>query len=290
MAKKLPTESEAIKAWQKLDREAERKGEKPVGAKPLSKKLGIKPYNLTEQVFARKNLTEIKRKHNIRRRPQEEPYTKDQLLEKYHTVVSKYKEIPSWRKVKNEIKISDRTFIRNFKKTNLLLDTVKAYKQWLLKKYPSSKCLKYADEYLKRGDKPKTSSAAVPTKNGSKQGIWEKSVGRREFGDRLGFRNLIYEPIYEAGVVLLFGMVSEELGFSIEWTGEGFPDCIAKRTVTQTRRQQPVRIEFEYMSKDFVSHGHDEKECDLIVCWKNNWKDCPIDVLELSKAIKNLPS
>ena len=48
---------------------------------------------------------------------------------------------------------------------------------------------------------------------------------------------------------------------------------------------QHERIEFEYESKNFLLHGHDPKRCDVIVCWRHNWKECPeeIEVIELSR-------
>ena len=44
---------------------------------------------------------------------------------------------------------------------------------------------------------------------------------------------------------------------------------------------QPIWIEFEYESRNFMKHMHDVKGCDLIVCWEHNWPDCPIEVIEL---------
>ena len=28
--------------------------------------------------------------------------------------------------------------------------------------------------------------------------------------------------------------------------------------------------------------------CDLIVCWRHNWPECPLEVLELSEAVKKI--
>jgi hypothetical protein len=46
-----------------------------------------------------------------------------------------------------------------------------------------------------------------------------------------------------------------------------------------------VRIEFEFQSKSFAWHGHDPNECDLIVCWENNWPECPLEVVELKNRV-----
>ena len=93
-------------------------------------------------------------------------------------------------------------------------------------------------------------------------------------------------PVNELGVMVLFGMVAASLGLQVESVQGKFPDCIAKRQVAPGKWQH-LRIEFEYESKNFKLHGHDPKGCDMIVCWKNNWKDCPdnIEVIELCRLI-----
>jgi hypothetical protein len=47
-----------------------------------------------------------------------------------------------------------------------------------------------------------------------------------------------------------------------------------------------VRIEFEYESRNFLLHQHSVMHCDVIVCWKHNWPECPRDVLELREGVK----
>src|ERR1051326_334993 len=91
-------------------------------------------------------------------------------------------------------------------------------------------------------------------------------------------------PVNELGVMVLFGMVAARLGLQVESVQGKFPDCVAKRQVAPGKWQY-LRIEFEYESKNFKLHGHDPKGCDMIVCWRHNWKDCPaeIEVIELSK-------
>ena len=43
-----------------------------------------------------------------------------------------------------------------------------------------------------------------------------------------------------------------------------------------------INIEFELLSSHFRQHGHDEKECDLIICWENDDKSIKLLVLELA--------
>lgn len=51
---------------------------------------------------------------------------------------------------------------------------------------------------------------------------------------------------------------------------------------------EDIWIEFEFKSSQFKFHGHDPKECDMIVCWEHDWKECPIEVIELKSIIKKL--
>jgi HNH endonuclease len=97
-----------------------------------------------------------------------------------------------------------------------------------------------------------------------------------------------YEPVNEMGVMVLFSMLAERLGFVIESVQSWFPDCQAKIEV-EPGRWQHFRIEFEYESLQFKKHGHDPSQCDLIVCWRHNWKNCPpnLQVLELSKIVQS---
>src|SRR5882724_3433423 len=95
---------------------------------------------------------------------------------------------------------------------------------------------------------------------------------------------MIHGPINENGVLYLFGTVSERLGFVVTLIQGAFPDCYAMRLV-DVDRWQPVRIEFEYESRNFLKHMHDPSGCDIIVCWKHNWPECPLEVIELSGVV-----
>jgi hypothetical protein len=111
------------------------------------------------------------------------------------------------------------------------------------------------------------------------------------YGQPMDFRGLRHEPVNEQGVVLLFGMVAKELGYTVEAVQSGFPDCEAKRQIAPQRWQR-VHLEFEFESRNFRDHGHSLTGCDVIVCWRHNWPDCPrhLEILELSSLIKSLPT
>lgn len=121
--------------------------------------------------------------------------------------------------------------------------------------------------------------------------IHHKLEKRPTYGNPIDFRGLRHEPINENGVVFLFGMVARELGYSVEAVQAGFPDCEAKRQVGPGKWQR-VRIEFEFESRNFRDHGHPVDGCDVIVCWRHNWPDCPshLEVLDLRSVIQSLAS
>jgi hypothetical protein len=106
-------------------------------------------------------------------------------------------------------------------------------------------------------------------------------------GSPIDFRGLRHEPVNEQGVVFLFGMLAKELGYMVEALQKGFPDCEAKRQIAADRWQR-VNIEFEFESKNFRDHGHPLNGCDVIVCWRHNWEECPkhLEVLELSRVVR----
>jgi hypothetical protein len=95
---------------------------------------------------------------------------------------------------------------------------------------------------------------------------------------------LMHEPINEMCVVFLFGTVASRLGFMVTLVQAEFPDCEAFVEVAPGRLQR-LKIEFENENRNFLKHGHDPKGCDLIVCWKHNWPECPVEVLALREVI-----
>jgi hypothetical protein len=95
---------------------------------------------------------------------------------------------------------------------------------------------------------------------------------------------LAYAPVNEMGVVFLFGALAQQQGFVVHKLQTEFPDCEAMRRVGEEKCQYS-RIEFEYESRNFLKHMHDASKCDLIICWRHNWPECPLEVLELRKIL-----
>lgn len=108
-------------------------------------------------------------------------------------------------------------------------------------------------------------------------------------GSLINFRGMVYSPINEQGVVLLFGKILKDLNMYVEEVKTGYPDCVARRRTG--KGWERLYIEFEYKSSGFKSHLDDfskGKKSDLVVCWVHDWKECPVPVLELKEEIKNL--
>jgi hypothetical protein len=111
-------------------------------------------------------------------------------------------------------------------------------------------------------------------------------------GDPLNFRGIVYSPLNEAGVVLLFSRVMDDMGIFYEGSpSSSFPDMIARERTSKGLERR--YIEFEFKASNFKMHKHPEKmkegyPCDLIVCWENDWPDSPIKIISLKDVISNL--
>jgi hypothetical protein len=110
---------------------------------------------------------------------------------------------------------------------------------------------------------------------------------RPVYGRPMLLPEMAHEPVNELGVVFVFGMLVRRLGFVVHRIQPEFPDCEAMREVARGVWQR-VRIEFEFESRNFLKHRHRKDGCDLIICWRHNWPDCPkgLEVLELSKLLE----
>jgi Homing endonuclease associated repeat len=105
------------------------------------------------------------------------------------------------------------------------------------------------------------------------------------YGEPMMPAPLTYAPTNEMGVVFLFGAMARELGFAVTRLQSAFPDCEAMREMGP-EWWQPSRIEFEYESRNFLLHQHSAAKCDLIICWRHNWPECPVEVLELRSVMR----
>lgn len=184
-------------------------------------------------------------------------------------------------------KFSDRPYRKRFGKWDNVLTYYRKWKSENPDKIEGVKALATLNNFSNSA-KPKTQSHPGPKVIPSY--TRQKSPGQF-YGEQIAFRGLQHAPINEQGVVYLFGMISRELGFNIEALQQGFPDCEGKYLCDQKKNLwAKARIEFEFLASNFKEHSHDPSQCDFIVCWENDWPDCPINVIELKTEILKLSS
>jgi len=179
-------------------------------------------------------------------------------------------------------KYSADVYKKHFGKWN---DILLAFNTWLKE---SGEDFPFLNQLLGKTNLQEAEKSIALNKRKTKAVLWD-SRGTTTYGSPLNFRGLQHAPVNEQEVVFLFGMVFFELGFIIEAVRTSYPDCEAKRRVKRRRGfgWERVRIEFEYCSRNF---DHDPSGCDVIVCWEDNWPECPLEVIELKTEIQSLPN
>lgn len=209
------------------------------------------------------------------------------------TIARKLKKVPSYGEFKAESSISERALQRRYKRWSLVhtgmlkfIEREKLEGEWgdvaeIIREHARGYAtrLPWVAPYdAEPMGGPAALQAALSTVN-LRPALME---GRPMYGEPIGHPAMSHAPTSEMGVMVLFGALARDLGFVVMRTQAAFPDCEAMRRMENGRLQR-VLIEFEYESRNFIEHMHDVKGCDAIVCWKHSWKDCPVEVIELSR-------
>lgn len=109
-----------------------------------------------------------------------------------------------------------------------------------------------------------------------------------------GYAKFQHAPHYEVEVAILFGSLLPHLGRFLDKAGFGgdeivlaeysdaFPDC------TLEVDGEEVEAEFEVFSSKFRTHKHDPDECDLIICWMDDYPNRDLPVIELAEVVSRL--
>lgn len=108
-------------------------------------------------------------------------------------------------------------------------------------------------------------------------------------GEPMELQVMRWTPTNEMGVVALFTEFRKELGFPfIEVIRVRFPDA----AVFESASKGYVRkyVEFEFRSSGYKAHLKSKRKCHYVICWENDWKDCPIPVVELKREIPRILS
>lgn len=211
----------------------------------------------------------------------------DDLLDDWGQITRSKGRIPTRNEYRLEGSFSPRTFESNFGSWSKIPESFRAFAlskpEWsdVVALLPAN-TQPLSQAPVQMAQSPSARTSAIPRS--------PRLADRPTYGDPIDFRGLRHAPVNEDGVVFLFGMVARELGFLVEAVQAGFPDCEAKRQIAPGKWQR-VRIEFEFESRNFREHGHPTDGCDIIVCWRHNWSECPADleVVELASLIQTLP-
>jgi len=254
-------------------------GELSLTSAEFSKRSGIK-RRVVYQLFPEGGWKEVLRLAGLKDEGSRIPISDEEILSEFHAVVMSIGKIPTWFIFDNKSRISSDLVRKRFGGTR---GTLRRYRDWLALNYPSSPMIVKLEGSI--NDEPREGASSENSNSARK---WPKVDGT-EYGEPIDFRGLRHAPTNELGVVYLFGMVADEMGFLVEALHTAYPDCEAKRIIKGSgKRCQRVRIEFEYRSSNFIEHGHDTKLCDMIVCWEHDWPECPLEVIELRKIIQEL--
>ena len=108
---------------------------------------------------------------------------------------------------------------------------------------------------------------------------------RPVYGEPINHRCMANAPTNEDGVLGLFVAMARDLDFIVTRIQRAFPDIEALRKGKDGRWRLTL-AELEYESLGFVKHGHDPRGCDLLICWIHNWKECPVEVIELRRLFQ----
>lgn len=210
------------------------------------------------------------------------PLSDEDVLAEFHRVASALGKIPTWAVFESHTHVTRKALTRRF---GDLQGTITRYRRWLEGHEPESPMLAILTANSAH-------AVPVPPENPdnakARPTTWHRT-DTIQYGPPINFRGLRHAPINEQGVVYLFGMVSDELGYLVKAIHTSFPDCEAKRCIdARNNRWRRVRVEFEYRSSNFLEHGHDATQCDVIVCWEHDWHGCPLEIVELRSVLGRL--
>lgn len=87
----------------------------------------------------------------------------------------------------------------------------------------------------------------------------------------------MFEPRNEQGLIVVFASQANHAGWEFVDIASAFPDALLRKD------DQEWRVEFEYRASAFLDHGHDHRDCDLIICWENDYVDSSLPILALNE-------
>jgi hypothetical protein len=209
------------------------------------------------------------------------PQPESTLLKDWAMVARKLGKLPSVNEYRSAGRFSDTPFFGRYGRWTRVPEAFRRFAKATRIELEWKDVLGIISEGARKSSGPKIRCSHQRTR---KQDIFQD---RPVYGALMNLPEMVHEPLNELGVVFAFGMVARQLGFSVLRFQSAFPDCEALREVVRGQLQR-MKLEFEFESRNFLRHGHRIDGCDGIVCWKHNWKECPLEVIELSKVFHRL--
>ncbi|RKX19619.1 MAG: hypothetical protein DRP26_03140 [Candidatus Zixiibacteriota bacterium] len=112
----------------------------------------------------------------------------------------------------------------------------------------------------------------------------EKSI----VGELIGKRGIVYAPVNQSGVLLIFSRLLDEFEMLVEETADDCSYLIARRRVDSGRQGvvhwEKIKILLVYRSSELKDN--DDIEGDLLICWHHDWPDCPLEAFQLKSLFK----
>jgi hypothetical protein len=109
-------------------------------------------------------------------------------------------------------------------------------------------------------------------------------------GERLNFRGLQFPPADRVGVIFVFGMIANELGFFLETAGDGCGFSGFRTHRLDSTEWSPSRLLFAHNSSDLLGLESQMTSHTHVVCWEHDWSQCPLPVLALANLTRELPN
>jgi hypothetical protein len=206
----------------------------------LAKQAGVTPRNIRKHFGTYQSALEA---CGLERNGAGKKVRMQPLFQDWTGIVRRLKKVPSLVEYEQLSRYSIRPLLRIFGTWTNVPDGMKLYaeEQGLADEYKD--VLEVIEQRASRqNDVPKVSApTSVP----------KILKDRPMYGRLLQGCPLVFAPTNEAGVLYLFGAMSERLGFLVLLVQTGFPDCEAMRVVGENRLQR-VKIELEYESRDWT--------------------------------------
>ena len=91
---------------------------------------------------------------------------------------------------------------------------------------------------------------------------------------------LLYTPQNESETIALFCYLAPRLGYMIKNVRAEFPDAVL------IKDGQEIKCEFEYLSSNYIQHGHSQDGSCICICWRKDIEVKGVEVFSLEEYLR----